>query len=109
MEKSKFQGKYTFPDKYSHIDFTSLGFRKTTDLEIARGKPPFIFDIYKHDNAACSSAKSLYNSSSELLFTANQDYFSALEPFVQTMALTHTINSSTKTIATNCVPKGYKL
>jgi hypothetical protein len=100
---------YKLPDKYSHIDFNSLGFRKTTDLEIAKGRPPFIFDIFKHDNPACSTAKSLYNSSSEQLFNANQDYLSALEPFIQTMALTHTMNGSMKTIATHCVPKGYKL
>jgi hypothetical protein len=101
--------KFSFPDKYSHIDFKLLGFRPTTSLEIARGRPPFVFDIFKHDNPACSTAKSLYNSSSEQLFTANQDYFSALEPFVQSLALTHTMNSSTKNIATHCVPKGYKL
>jgi hypothetical protein len=101
--------KSTIPDKYSAIDFKILGFRPTTDLEIARGRPPFIFDIFKHDDPACSTAKSLYNSSSEQLFTANQDYLSALEPFVQSLALTHTMNSSMKNIATHCVPKGYKL
>ncbi len=43
------------------------------------------------------TAKSLYNFSSEQLFNANQDYLSALEPFIQTMALTHTMNGSMKT------------
>ncbi len=100
---------YKLPDKYSNIDFRSLGFRESTDLEIAKGRPPFVFDIYKHDNASCSSAKFLYNSSSEQMFNANQDYLSALEPFIQSMALKHTMNHSTKTIATHCVPKGYKL
>lgn len=97
------------PDKYSHIDFNLLGFRKTTNLELAQGKPPFVFDIFRHDNPACSTAKSLYNSSSEQLYNTNQDYFSALEPFVQTLALTHTINHSMKNIVTHCVPKNYKL
>lgn len=103
------QNKFQLPAKYSTIDFTNLGFRPATDREIAQGRAPFVFDIYKHDSPVCSSAKSRYNYSSEQLFNANQDYFSALEPFVQSMALTHTLNSSSKTIATHCLPKNYKL
>ncbi len=94
--------------KYS-VDFTNLGFRPSTKLELASGRPPFLFDIFKHDNPACSSAKSLYNTTSEQLFTANQDYFSPLEPFVQFVLGRKTMDMSIKTIATHCVPTNYKL
>jgi hypothetical protein len=100
---------YTTKMNSSCLDFTKLGFRPSTDREIAGGNPPFVFDIYKHDTPVCSTAKSQFNYATKELFDANQDYLHPLEPFIQAMTLKHTADYSMKTIATHCVPKNYKL
>lgn len=109
---AKNQPTFEIPTKFkaaTNVDFTKLGFRPSTDKEIAKGGAPFLFNFSKKDSPACAAAKSMYNSSSAQFFETNQEFFSPLEPFIQSLSLKHTMDKSIKTIATQCVPQNFKL
>jgi hypothetical protein len=101
--------KFKIPDKFSADAFSRHGFRKATPREIAGGSAPFVFEHFSTDSKECAVAKAQYNNTSALAFSANQDYFSPLEPFFQMVAVVKTMEMTSAQIASRCLPTGYKL
>jgi hypothetical protein len=77
------------------------GFRSSTALEIAKGAPPFVYDIKPNDSPLCATSKTMYNHANENCFGIT-DNKSALDAVVTPLTNRHMLLKAAKSIEKHC-------
>lgn len=93
----------------SKFDFSKVGMRQSTDMEIMKGSAPYIFDMFVHDSFDCKKYKANYNYAAASVFETNKNVFSQGELVMSQINDSITIKSSLNGIAKHCLPSDYKL